>query len=57
MGLCVVGVTEQVVEIRVYPGPKDLFLCTALQTFIHQFSISISFSLKSQTTTPNIFHL
>lgn len=36
MGLCVVGVTEQGLEIRVYRGPKDLCLCTALQTFIHQ---------------------
>lgn len=36
MGLSVVGETGQDLEIRVCHGPKDLCLCTALQTFIHQ---------------------
>ena len=36
MGLSGVGETGQGLEIRVHRGPKDLCLCTALQTFIHQ---------------------
>ena len=47
MGLSVVGETGQDLEIRVCHGPKDLCLCTALQTFIHQtFAFHFHFLLS-----------